>query len=588
MASPIAPAAPPAEYEGNATLVFGPPGTGKTTFLKNYIAEVVKRNGIDSVAIASFSVTAAQHMAAELKKTGQQLPKKAVGTLHSHAFRATEGVEVALDPKVIGSWNSEVSPEWRITPSSRGGGSDSSAFSGNPEDANTGDELLGALDKLRAQMIDPEDWPENVRKFNARYAAWKRESGAVDFTDMISLAIERARDGEPMPGNPSFFIVDEAQDNTPLEFTLELLWGAHPNIQRVVLGGDDDQAINAWRGADPRPLLALHGPNVTDKILDQSHRVPEAVRLVAERWVRNLGDRRKEKTYRPRVDEGGQTVLGAAHLVPESLDNPKLIERIQKDIDSGRTVMVLATCNYMLATVIKNLRAEGVPFHNPYRPAEGLWNPLGTAREDGMSTADRVFRYMIPHESLGDAGRLWTGEDVQAWLELINTKTDKTNGHSAGLISRAKKLAATFPPKDEVTEDNFRSLFAEEDAFNRVADLDIGWLSDNLLKAKEQPAAYPIQIVRSSGPIALATPPRVVVGTVHSVKGAAADVVYLAPDISTAAMNNVGEQSGSDEMVRTFYVGMTRAYEELRLLAPVSNRHIARKQLIPADLEVMG
>jgi superfamily I DNA/RNA helicase len=58
--------------------------------------------------------------------------------------------------------------------------------------------------------------------------------------------------------------------------------------------------------------------------------------------------------------------------------------------------------------------------------------------------------------------------------------------------------------------------------------------------------------------------PKVVVGTIHSVKGGQADVVYLFPDLSQAgdAQYNRGG-AARDSAIRVFYVGLTRARETL-------------------------
>jgi superfamily I DNA/RNA helicase len=58
--------------------------------------------------------------------------------------------------------------------------------------------------------------------------------------------------------------------------------------------------------------------------------------------------------------------------------------------------------------------------------------------------------------------------------------------------------------------------------------------------------------------------PGVVVGTIHSVKGGQADVVYLFPDLSRAG-NAQYDVAGvfRDSVIRLFYVGATRARETL-------------------------
>ncbi|HUX78338.1 MAG TPA: ATP-binding domain-containing protein, partial [Alphaproteobacteria bacterium] len=84
-------------------------------------------------------------------------------------------------------------------------------------------------------------------------------------------------------------------------------------------------------------------------------------------------------------------------------------------------------------------------------------------------------------------------------------------------------------------------------------------------------------------------PPPITIGTIHSVKGGEADVVYLYPDISVAAaterMIGAGQES-EDSLLRLFYVGMTRAYEELVLMSPVLKRSGKNKVRVNFHMEL--
>ena len=77
---------------------------------------------------------------------------------------------------------------------------------------------------------------------------------------------------------------------------------------------------------------------------------------------------------------------------------------------------------------------------------------------------------------------------------------------------------------------------------------------------------YAINVARKSGTKALRDAPLLTVGSIHSVKGAQADTVILLPDISPSGMREWHKPGDAkDGMIRTFYVGMTRAKERLIL-----------------------
>ena len=68
---------------------------------------------------------------------------------------------------------------------------------------------------------------------------------------------------------------------------------------------------------------------------------------------------------------------------------------------------------------------------------------------------------------------------------------------------------------------------------------------------------------------ALEENPRIVIGTIHSFKGAEAHSVILFPDVSWQADAEIQQsQQGREAAYRLFYVGMTRAYENLFLTGP--------------------
>lgn len=75
---------------------------------------------------------------------------------------------------------------------------------------------------------------------------------------------------------------------------------------------------------------------------------------------------------------------------------------------------------------------------------------------------------------------------------------------------------------------------------------------------------FPADLAARHGPRALLEPPKVIVGTIHSVKGGQADVVYLFPDLSQAGDAQY-QSFGSppDAAIRVLYGGVICARETL-------------------------
>jgi DNA helicase II / ATP-dependent DNA helicase PcrA len=578
--------------------MWGPPGTGKTTRLARSTAATVRERGADSIRIASFSVTAAKEIASR-QEVRSVLPGGAVGTLHSHALRALvedlgDRPSVAHDDDVLGDWNAQVGPTWRITGDSRGRGLEHRDRAG-AGGAESGDALLEQVDLLRASGVKPGKWPAHVQAFYARWAEWKRTRGAVDYTDMIVQAYHLARRGQQMPGAPSVFVVDEAQDMTGIEAALAFAWGANLGPDgRLVFALDDDQAIMEWRGGDPGVILAAEVDD--DEVLSKSYRVPPAVHAAAEAWIRRCTSR-YPKLYAARDpdderDPSPEHSIGWAQRVTETIGDPRLVDRIEADLsdpdEPDTTVMVLASCSYMLGPLIKSLRQRGIPYHNPYRPGEGAWNPIRKP-DKGISTAERIFRYLVlDKRTLGERARPWTGEDIAAWTHLVAVKAA---GMRHGATNHIRAL-----PNGTVDWDTLSALWADSEAGDLAlaratcaggdpAD-HLEWLAEAITPSRAAATAYPLQVARSQGPAALIDTPRVVVGTIHSVKGATADRVYVSPDLSGAGMRQWREgMAGRDQITRLMYVAMTRAYHQLNILAPTSAIAVPPSELLPPSLE---
>lgn len=553
MDAPVAATFAPREHR--EYLVVGPPGCGKTEWVTRQVARAIVKYHASGVVVVSLTKAAA-HEVAERNPT---LPDGAVATLHSHAWRALDRPALAEVPEGIKEWNAATGRAgWQL-------------IGKNVDDGlellpgGDGDQLLQHVNRLRNRRIEPRLWPLQLQAFYQRWCEWKADAHRLDFTDVIERCLD---DVEEMPGDPAVIMLDEAQDSSALEMALLRKWGQRAG--ELIVVGDPDQAIFGFRGGDSH---AVFGTDL-DRIIvrRQSYRVPQAVRDAALAMVARVPGRLAIE-FDARKDDHGATVQGDVLRLPSVAfsDTWPVIQRIHSELDAGpdRQVMVMASCAYMLRPLVAEMKRIGLPFHNPYRPDQGEWNPLRGAR--------RLLTFLRPDGQAwpGDS-RLWTWDDLRVWADPLQANKTLTRGSKALIERKCQTDQFSESQAGDVVPIEVLGQLFLPDAFEHVLDLDVDWWERSLLHRHRQRQAFAVALLRRQGPAALHRTPRVIVGTIHSLKGSEADTVIVSPDLSTAGYYDGLKRTGDlhDAVIRLFYVAMTRARERLVLCGPSCPEHI--------------
>jgi len=272
---------------------YGPPGTGKTTKLLAILGGRIE-SGIDRNEIAYLSFTKAAAEEA-LKRLGLRRSEK-VCTIHAMVYRL---LRLSKDQVVDKESLQELATRTgiRIT----------GATADSEREQELGDEFLALQQLAVARMEDPTDVYEESHRpgdlrtflyFCESYKKWKEANGYLDFNDMLCRYVE----GKGPDLKAQVMFIDEAQDLSRLQWrVIERLAKC---VREVHIGGDDDQAIFEWSGADPAGMALFESQHQgVRNVLDRSWRLPRKVFDLGNRVISRVRNR-VPKVYGPRDFEG--------------------------------------------------------------------------------------------------------------------------------------------------------------------------------------------------------------------------------------------------------------------------------------------
>ncbi len=449
--------------------------------------------------------------ASTLRGRDIDVPPEHVGTLHSVCFHLLERPKI-IKKAHLEDWNRQ-HPYWSID----------ATFAEEAEERSSGwyEEIEFRRHRLSTTTED--------RRFLDAWRTWQQESGVSEFTQLIEACLHRQIYFHPQP---AAIFVDEYQDFSDLEIQLVQRWAR--DAEHLVLVGDPFQSIYGWRGASP---TAMTDPTI---VLKQSHRVPRAVWEHAKTIL--------EVAPPPMIPRDAEGLLEGG---PGRHEVKYYLRRME---ELGGTWMFLASCQFMADQFAAGLRAHGMPYWNPYDIRR--WNPLRLSTQRGVTTAARVKAF----------AEGFSARNVKLWRPLFAHVFERGATEALDLLDDDDPERTVRAVVLEVTKREHRGWLGDSDTQEA---------SQHLASAFRK-ADYVMELVAKNGTGVLEESPRAIVGTIHSVKGGEADHVVVFPDVSPLQWDQLHQDGwdGRQAVLRTFYVGMTRARETLILGLPSGGHHL--------------
>lgn len=268
-----------ADGDAGHLVVIARAGTGKTTTA----IEAVERAPEDKILMAAFNKTIAQELQARIRRSGVEAKTlhalgfafvrqnvKGVKVDNAVKFQLADAVCPPKTPREIVNLVAKVHTLVRETIP-------------HVSDPATVEDVMFAQDMLPSDELEAEGWTSS-KVAGLALAAIKHAKlpgrVEIDFADMIFLPLVHGwcRAWYQM------VVVDEAQDMTAAQ--LELAQKACKRTGRMVLIGDDRQAIYGFRGADSGSLGRLQKElNATQLGLTVTWRCPRSVVELAQHIV---------------------------------------------------------------------------------------------------------------------------------------------------------------------------------------------------------------------------------------------------------------------------------------------------------------
>ena len=279
-------------------VIFGPPGTGKTTACMNEISKLldegISPSSIGYIAFTKKAATEARVRAASkfgFKKDDMPYFR----TIHSLCF-----MQLGILPQqmIQKSHYRQLGDMLGIEIGGSKMNEDVYSMS-----MPVGDRLLfldnlsritkTSLEDIYDSVVDDDFNLEELILVSKSLKKYKEKMRLLDFTDLLELY----EDHGIIPKLHTL-IVDEAQDLSKLQW--QVVHRVASNSDYVFAAGDDDQAIYRWAGASVEDFIKLEG---NKKVLDQSYRVPQEVHKVATDLLSYIKNR-VVKIFKPSQTKG--------------------------------------------------------------------------------------------------------------------------------------------------------------------------------------------------------------------------------------------------------------------------------------------
>ena len=592
------------EYNESPQLIFAGAGSGKTRVLTNKIAFLIQHKICPPhhILAVTFTNKAANEMKQRLEKMiGDSSKFLNIGTFHSICARILRADAEKLGFQQMYSIYDDADQVNLIKKIMKRFGISEKEI--HPR------QFRSFIEKSKQKMLLPEDVQENPkypleRTYLNLYGEYQKElkiANAMDFNDLLIYPLKIFESHPEIlvkyQKRFQYVLVDEYQDTNMAQFRfVESLAKKH---RKLAVVGDDDQSIYGWRGADIANILQFkeHFPDAKIFKLEQNYRSTKNILTGANTIILNNQNRAEKSLWTD--GEIGEPIQ-VVQCDGDRIESDEIVRILQENIFKQKRKFsdfaILYRTNAQSRILEEGLRRIGIPYtivggirfydrkeiKDVMAYLKFAVNPKDNIsikriinvppRGIGRTTQDRIESYAEKHgisifEALGnteDVGiGLVTKKKVDAFYTLITKFVDlstRLNGDEFAQIYLEETGLLKYL-QNNGTELAANQLENIHELLNGITEFCQTSESKQIAQFIEEVSLYTdIDQWNDHGN-------QITLMTLHSAKGLEFPVVFIAgvEDGLLPHIQSIEKQESLDEERRLFYVGMTRARQELFL-----------------------
>jgi DNA helicase-2/ATP-dependent DNA helicase PcrA len=617
-------------------LVIAGAGAGKTNMLAHRVAHLII-GGADPkrIMLATFS----RRAAAELNRRVQRLLARRMareaaeaatpafaGTFHSIGARLLRdyALRLGLDPQFTIHDREDSADLMNLERHERGLSAAEERFPTKATCLAIYSRVVNSRAALGETLGVNFPWCANheeaLRGLFAGYVEAKQRQNVLDYDDLLLYFAQMMQEPElaaEVAGRFDHLLVDEYQDTNRLQG--EIVLALRPQGRGLTVVGDDAQSIYSFRAATVRNILDFPGafdPPARIITLDRNYRSTRPI-LAASNAVIGLSRQRFAKDLWTDRAGGARPTLA---IVGEEIDQARYVAtRVLENREAGASLKsqaVLFRAAHHSAALELELARRNIPFVKygglKFLDAAHVKDALALLRF-AQNPRDRVAGFRVA-QMLPGIGPAWAAKIVEAaagddGFNALAALPPPARSREDFVLFAAlmQSLAASRAPWPadlaEVVEWQRPHLEQRyDDAAVRLADLDALERIAATFASRERFLAE-VTLDPSDTASDEAGPPHLdedylILSTIHSAKGQEWRSVFVLNVVDGCIPSDMatGSSDEIEEERRLLYVAMTRARDELTLIAPQrfhvhgqprgGDRHVlaGRTRFIPAKL----